>query len=117
MSYDVSKNEILAFVKEGKTDKEIAGIIHTSEETVRRYRWKYGIHKSLKSSFYDKAMYLRMKEVGLTDEQIAYIWGSKRRNLNKWKHREGLTVKRAAYSSKNVISNVENNNIERRNKE
>lgn len=94
IGYDIPKNEIATLVKEGKTDKEIAEIIHASESTVQRYRMKYGINKGLKSSIYDKAMYLRMKECNLTDEQIAYIWGSKRRNLTKWKYREGLTVKR-----------------------
>lgn len=94
LGYDIPKDEIMALVKEGKTDKEIGEVIHVSESTVHRHRMKYGIHKGLKSSIYDKAMYLRMKEVGLTDEQIAYVWNSKRRNLNKWKYREGLTVKR-----------------------
>jgi hypothetical protein len=92
--YNLKKDELLIHVKNGLTDQEIAEILHVSDSTVQRYRMKYGIAKPFKSAFYDKGMYLRMKELGLSDDQIAYIWDSKRRNLTNWKHRMGLTVKR-----------------------
>lgn len=93
VAIDIPRDILLELVKEGKTDKEIGEIIHASESTVQRYRAKYGILKFTKASTYNKDMYLRMKECSLTDDQIAYIWDSKRRNLNNWKYRMGLTNK------------------------
>jgi hypothetical protein len=91
---DISKSEMTALVKDGLSDREIASMYFVSESTIQRIRKEYGIGRYVK--VYDKQMYLRMKDCGLTDEQIAYIFGSSRRDLNKWKYRAGLTKKRGS---------------------
>lgn len=101
---------------DGLTTAEMARRLFVSETTIRRRLQDFNLTRT--PAVYDKTMYLRMKEIGLSEDQIAYVFSSTRRSLTRWKWRAGLTrkyKKRASNPSKDVISNVEDNNIERRN--
>lgn len=92
---DIPRTELLEHVKDGKTDREIASLYYCSESTINRIRKDYGIARYIR--VYDKPMYQRMKELGLTDEQVCHIWACGRRDLNKWKHRAGLSKHRNSF--------------------
>lgn len=88
---EISKSEILACVQSGMTDKEIGEKFNCSESTAQRIRKDYGIGRYV--FIYNKGQYERMKQVGLSDEEVCFVWGVSRRHLNQWKYREGLTNK------------------------
>jgi hypothetical protein len=94
----ISKSEMLALVKDGFTDNEIAEKYFVGKSTIQRIRTDYGIGRYVK--IYDKQMYLRMKELELTDEQICYIWCCSRRDLSKWKSRVGLSKRRNGHGDR-----------------
>lgn len=89
---NINKTELLELVKAGYTDKEIAEMLHYSRSTIQRIRKQFGISRYI--TIYNKEMYLRMKELNLTDDQVAFVYGSSRRDLNKWKCKVGLSKKR-----------------------
>jgi hypothetical protein len=90
-SVDISKKEMLELVADGLTDKEIAKKYFCSESTIQRIRSEYGIGRYVK--IYNVGEYLRMKQLGLSDEEVCFVYGVSRRALNNWKYRNGLTKK------------------------
>lgn len=96
MAIDLPKEQLLEYVRDGYTDEEIGKLMYCSAATVQRYRAKYGIARY--HLIYTKRMYLRMKELGLTDQEVSYIWNCGRRDLTAWKSRVGLSNKRTPIS-------------------
>lgn len=87
----ISKKKLLEYVQDGLTDREIAEKEFLGESTIQRYRKAYGIGRYV--FIYNAGQYERMKQVGLSDDEVCFIWGVTRRKLNTWKSRVGLTHK------------------------
>lgn len=88
---EVDKKSLLEHVQDGMTDKEIAEKYLCSESTINRLRKEYGIGRYV--FIYNEGEYARMKQVGLSDEEVCFIWGVSRRHLNVWKSRNDLIHK------------------------
>lgn len=78
-------------ISRGMTDEEIGKKYFCSSTTVERLRRKYGMQR--KVTLYDVGMYLRMREKGLSDEDICYIFDTTPKALKNWRWRNGLTLK------------------------
>jgi hypothetical protein len=87
----ISYQELYSMFIDGLTTAEMARRLFVSEATISRRLQEFNLHRDL--SRYDKVMYLRMKEVGLSEEQIAYVFCSTKRSLTRWKSRVGLSRK------------------------
>lgn len=92
-------------VMDGMTDERIAEIYHVSASVVYKYRVKHNIPKTRAKCQRDVEEYIRMKEVGMTDENIAYVWNLSRRALVSWKEREYLLG--VCIQDKRVMHDVE----------
>jgi hypothetical protein len=96
-SIDITQEKMLEHVKDGMSDKQIADMYYVSESTIQRIRRELGVARY--AFTYDRWQYLRMREIGIHDDMIAYIFGVSKRSLMRWKLRAGLTRK---YTKRNV---------------
>jgi hypothetical protein len=87
---DLPTNEIRQMFKDGFSTAEMARKLFTSEATVSRRLKEMGLKRVV---VYDKGMYLRMKGLGITDADAAYVFGGSPRDLYRWKSRVGLARK------------------------
>lgn len=83
--------ELKQMVNDGLSTKEIASLLYCSKATVNRAIKKLGIRPVY--VVYNRDIYLRMKEIELTDDNVAHIWGVTYHALQCWKSREGLSIK------------------------
>lgn len=95
-------NEIKRMHRDKCTVAEMARKFHVSESTMHRRIEELGLPKH--NPVYDKGMYIRMMELGMSDEDIAYVFCTSVRNLYRFKHRAGLTRK---YNKRKKESNDE----------
>jgi hypothetical protein len=96
-SIDIPAKELRAHVRDGLSDEDIGKIHHCSKSTVERIRRRHGIVRA-PVTVYNLEQYHRMKDLGLTEKEIRYIWNTQGEAFNNWKYRMGLTKPRNSNS-------------------
>lgn len=88
--HDVNVLELRKLVEDGFNNREIGEMLYISPSTVQRRLQQYGIKREDKAFIRDMESYIRMKNCGLNDEQVAYVWGISRRKLYNWKKENNI---------------------------
>jgi DNA-binding CsgD family transcriptional regulator len=86
----VDTGKLIDLVQRGRTNAEIADELQISTATVSRRLSELGVTRVKTSFNISVAEYMRMRERGLSDEDIAYVFDVSRNTVFRFKKRHGL---------------------------